>query len=402
MTPARPRLGAATLFARWSRWVAPLVMAAVLLFSIVAAVLIARLTQGQQQARFEREIGAHTGALRARVNDFGSLLQASRAYWLSQPDPPTPERFRIFTSGLGLATRYPEVQALGFTRWLEPGQTLESASGSGLAPAPGVFPAQTTQPYRAVIQYIAPLSAVNVRALGFDMYSEPVRRAALLEGRVTQGVQATSPVTLVQVDARGQPLRGFLMFMPVWRASDGTPSTPGQGQLRGFLYLAVRGDLLMEGLQSSYGRDKLVTRLSLAGQPLLSGPGLPDADAFTRLTLAGQSWEVAYGRPLAFTSEPLTLLPPLIALLGLFTAGMAYLLIQGQVTARERAEGANARLSEVQQRQERARAEFEAIFQSMQDAAAFTDDQGRVRLTNGALDQQFGMAPGELTGEPLA
>ncbi|WP_342708112.1 PAS domain S-box protein [Deinococcus reticulitermitis] len=399
----RPQPGA-TLFSGfpgWSRWVAPLVLAAVLLFSIVAAVMIARLTQAQQQARLEREIAAHTGAMRARIDDFGSLLQASRAFWLSQADPPTPERFKIFTSGLGLGTRYPEVQALGFTRWLEPGQTLASASPRP-APVPEVFPAQTSQPYRAVIQYIAPLTVMNTRALGFDMYSEPARRAAIQGGRDTLGVQATSPVKLVQVGPGGEPLEGFLIFMPVWREADGSPATPGQGRLRGFLYVAVRGDYFMQGLQNSFGRDRLTPRLLLGGQPLFGGAALGRTDARTRLSLAGQTWDVAYERPISFTSEPLTLLPPLIALLGLFTAGVAYLLIQGQVTARERAEGANTRLREMQQRQERARAEFEAIFQSMQDAAAFTDDQGRVRLTNGALDQQFGMSPGELTGEPLA
>jgi PAS domain S-box-containing protein len=49
-----------------------------------------------------------------------------------------------------------------------------------------------------------------------------------------------------------------------------------------------------------------------------------------------------------------------------------------------------------------ARAEFEAIFRAMQDTAVFADPQGRVRLSNAALERTFGFRRDDLRGRSLA
>ena len=100
-------------FSPWAHWMPLLLLGVVLVSSLTAAALVARLTHEQQQARFAREITAHTSALRGRIGDFGKLLVATRAFWLSQPEPPSPSRFRAFSAGLDLGERYPDVQALG-------------------------------------------------------------------------------------------------------------------------------------------------------------------------------------------------------------------------------------------------------------------------------------------------
>ena len=418
----------------WMHWMPLMLMGVVLVSSLTAAALVSRLTHEQQQARFAREITAHTSALRGRINDFGKLLVASRAFWLSQAEPPTPQRFRSFTAGLDLSERYPDVQALGFVRWSETRVTPARLSPSSRSPLENsaadvgipIFPAQTSQPYRTPIQFIAPPSAVNLRALGFDMYSEPLRRAAMDAGRTSNSMHATYPLQLVQGGEDGLPQNGFLLMLPVWRAPDGSAAEPRRGQLIGFVYLAVRSAEFVHSLDESYGRDRPTSSILLAGRPLLGAEGTgqsqvgqsqvgrsllgqslleplnaPELVKQPPLQLAGQTWQVSYAPPATFASEPLNWLSPLLALLGLVASGVAFLISRAQVVARESAEATTRELSDLERRQQQARAEFEAIFQAMQDAAAFTDDQGRVRLVNRAMTEQFRTPVSELVGRPL-
>jgi CHASE1-domain containing sensor protein len=52
------------------------------------------------------------------------------------------------------------------------------------------------------ITHIQPFAGRNLRAFGYDMFSEPVRRAAMEAARDSGAAAATGKVTLVQEGAR--------------------------------------------------------------------------------------------------------------------------------------------------------------------------------------------------------
>ncbi|HTU56839.1 MAG TPA: CHASE domain-containing protein, partial [Polyangiales bacterium] len=66
------------------------------------------------------------------------------------------------------------------------------------------------------VYYVEPLE-LNLPALGLDLASDPVRRAALERARVSGEPVATAAIRLAQETAEGQ--RGLLVYMPVHRAS---------------------------------------------------------------------------------------------------------------------------------------------------------------------------------------
>src|SRR5690606_28300751 len=84
-----------------------------------------------------------------------------------------------------------------------------------------------SQPYAVPVTYLQPDTERNRRALGFDMFSDPVRRAAMTEAERTYRPTATDRVTLAQ-DADSVP--GFLIYMPVLE-----PTATGR-RLKGFMY----------------------------------------------------------------------------------------------------------------------------------------------------------------------
>lgn len=370
ITPPR-RLRYENVIRRWGHALPLLMLATVLLFSIIASLLVARLIYQQQEERFQREIAAHTGALKGRVTDFTNLLVAGRAFWLSQHSPPSKADFRTYTSQFNLTKRYPDLQAMGFVEWR-----------GGSRP-------------RATIRYIAPRTRTNISALGYDMYTDSTRRSAIDRTRKTDGPQATEQVILYQRDTDQNRQPGFLIYLPVWRTDE------GPRRLEGFVYLAVRAKAFAKSLDESYGNTALNSQITLAGVPLTPGT-LENGRLQRPFLLLGQTWQVSYAEPPSFGNEPLGWIAPLMMVFGLFASGVTFSLMRRQVIALEIAEAANDHLSVMEQRQQRARAEFEAIFQSMQDAAAFTDDQGRVRLANRAMTEQFRLPLTDLVGRSLS
>ncbi|GBF04941.1 PAS/PAC sensor signal transduction histidine kinase [Deinococcus aerius] len=343
----------------------------VLALSVGAALLLGSLVRAQQQARFDREVSAYTFSLRDRLSDYENLLRATRAFWRVRGGPDQ-AAFGTYVDGLDLEGRYPGVLAVGFIRWEEgPGGRV-----------------------RAPITRIAPLDATNRAALGFDMMTDATRREAILRARDREASQVSRQVRLVQRGPDGERLDGLLLFLPVREG----------GTLRGMVYLALQTGNLLAGLAPPASTPGLTVR------PLLNGEALVPAEAAgnaafgerTHLDAAGATWALEFSAPGSFGRDVVAAVPVVVLVAGLLVAGLAFLLTQAQVRARERAEEVSQTLRESRARLERSRAEFEAIFQAIQDSAAFTDAQGRVRLVNRALTGQFGYPEGALLGEPLA
>ncbi|UQN05903.1 PAS domain S-box protein [Deinococcus sp. QL22] len=400
-----------SLLARTSRMIPLAVLLLVLLLTVATAATIARFVRDQQQARFEREATAHTFALKNRIGDYENLLRATRAYWMSNQDMVLPSVFDDFVSRLDLTRRYPGVTAVGFAAWIPAADTADVEAGirAGAGSEYRINPPTSTQAMRAPVVTLSPLNNATQAAWGFDLYSDPDRRAALDLARLNNTVQATGRVNLQRTPG-GPPNLGFLLILPVWNGMQPTDDEQvqdgggGTRTLAGFIYLVASSDEFLAQLDEGGIPTGLSINTKLAGQRL-EGLPLPDTLSFrsdTKLTLAGQPWTLNYGASTGFGRDLAANLPLLTLLAGLLVAGLAFRLTHVQVQSRESTERINRRLTLVQARQARDRAEFEAIFQAMQDAAAFTDDTGRVRLVNRALTEQFGLDSAALIGEPLA
>ncbi|WP_291425039.1 CHASE domain-containing protein [Deinococcus sp.] len=391
---------------RWSRSLPLAVLLLVMLLSAALSTIISHFTLQQQQVRFEREVSAHTTATQQRLLDFDKLLQATRAFWLANPADVTPTEFQQFSQALQLSERYSDVQALGYVTWLPRGSeaTLETLVASLGLTNYHIFPAQSGQAMRSPIVLISPLNGSNMAALGYDMMSEPIRRAAIQRAARADSFQVTSRVLLVQTDPQGRHYPGFLMLLPIWHDSPAALAhSHSPEQLQGFMYLAVRADLFLQSLDTVYGIPGISSQTLLGGTPLLDGP-VPSGrfHQTDRLNLGGLNWTINYAAPEKFGQDIFTWVPLMTVLAGLGVAFLAYRVMLAQVQARERVEAINDSLQEAQIQQDQARAEFEAIFQSMQDAAAFTDEAGSIRMVNRAMNRQFRFRRGQLDGQPLS
>ncbi|PKM33836.1 MAG: hybrid sensor histidine kinase/response regulator [Gammaproteobacteria bacterium HGW-Gammaproteobacteria-12] len=217
--------------------------------------------------------------------------EVSRAEW------------RTYAQRLRLDERYPGIQGLGFTQMLEAQQwpAFESEIRAEGFPDFRTHPPGQRERY-AVIRFIEPFAGRNLVAFGFDMLSEPVRRAAMLDAGRSGQSRLSGRVTLLQ-ETQGTVQPGLLLYVPVYwpqRPLD----TPEQrmAALRGFAYSPFRVHDLMHGI---LGERKRELDFELYAGPINSSTerlyssrdqaqNAKPADSQHQLEMFGQTWHLDF------------------------------------------------------------------------------------------------------------
>jgi two-component system cell cycle sensor histidine kinase/response regulator CckA len=171
-------------------------------------------------------------------------------------DEVTREDWRNYVSSLKLEKNLPGILGVGYGVWLTPGElednerTIRADGFSEYRVTPeGVRPA-----YVPVI-YIEPFSWRNQRALGYDIYTEFIRRSALDKARDGGITTIAAKITLVQETEKGKQ-RGMLMFVPVYRKGEPTDSVEQrQKAIQGFVYSAIRMNDFIYGTLKKLPQD---------------------------------------------------------------------------------------------------------------------------------------------------
>lgn len=207
------------------------------------ALLLERASALASQIR--QRLVAYEVALRGGASLFAATSNPSRAQW------------RAYVSSLALDTDYPGVQGVAFAAWLTPDQVPfleESVRAEGFRDF-HVWPTGP-RPGASAIVYIEPLDATNVRALGYDMYSDETRREAMQTARDSGKAVLTKPVALVQ-DAGRATRPAVLLYVPLYRHGSPTDTEEARRDaLLGWIYAPFRPGDLMQRLDR--GRDPML------------------------------------------------------------------------------------------------------------------------------------------------
>ena len=169
-----------------------------------------------------------------------SAYLRSGAALFSTLDEVSPTTFRRFVTELQRDTDYRGSDGIGWAEAIDGGEVeaFENRIGDATGAAISVFPEPGSVRQRVVpVTFLHPLTARNARAIGFDMYSERTRAAAMESAIRNIRPTASGPVVLMQDGEGGNP--GFLLYMPVFEAAQ-----PGS-RLRGFVYTPYNGETFL-------------------------------------------------------------------------------------------------------------------------------------------------------------
>jgi|GEM_PF-4809289 len=246
--------------------------------------------------QIERLIGAHLQLIRIGVGLINTGFDVNDTSWSALID------------SLDLRNTYPGIQGIGVARVIARHDLLQHQEQMRKAGATNyhVFPDGTGDMYTPIV-FLAPKDWRNARAIGFDMYSDPARRAAMTRARDNNEPSMTTGLRLVQETDEDQQW-GVLIYLPFYsdRIDPRMPSLR-QTKLEGFVYGAFRIHDLIEsaiGLQNATNLFQVALRIKDADGTTIynssltqpTGTGYQDYSWRTvhHLSVAGQPWTLDF------------------------------------------------------------------------------------------------------------
>ena len=395
----------------------PLLLAAlVFLVSLIVTYVVAdkaeRTAENELEATFDYRVRDLAAVLARRMAVYEQVLQGTRGFLRGSVEV-SQDDFADYYAILRLNERFPGIEAIGIAAIIPPAQLEAHVAAMRAAGFSGyeVKPPGPRDIYTS-ITHIQPFGGRNLRAFGYDMFSEPVRRAAMEAARDTGAAVATGRVTLVQEGANSaQP--GFLMYVPVYRS--GLPRVTVEERraaIAGWVYAPFRMSDLMRGLGGEHASDLDVEvydgRQAVDAALLYRSPGARPTHARAMFThtdvidTAGRTWTLAIRSAprleATFDKRPTAAIAVTGIGLGLLLSLVVWLLATERRRALQLAGGMTLELRESRDRIDADRRRVRLILQNAYDAFLAVGPDGRVTDWNAQAGKLFGWSEEEALG----
>ena len=379
-----------------------------LLFGLVVAGVVwqsfLRASAGEAKLLFQARADSIATAIVQRMRDHEQILLSSAGLFDASTGV-TREEWRRYVTRLALSERYPGVLGVGFAEAIAAARLLQHIAGVRAQGYPDyrVTPEGPRQLYTAIV-YLEPFSGRNLAAFGYDMFSEPTRQRAMRRAVDDGSTAMTARVTLVQ-EQQQQVQPGFLLYVPVYRR-DAPVTTPAQrwAALTGFVYSPFRMIDLMSAVFPQ--RDDVLDFALYDGDStdanalmfttVPGGRWVPGAFGTRHsLDLYGHRWTLLTTSRVAFDARFESGLHWMVLILGCALTVAVFLVLRGQVSARQQAEN-------IAQEKTRVLRDVMRLNDSILSSAAFpiisTRADGVITSFNAAAERMLGYRADELIG----
>ena len=182
-----------------------------------------------------------------------ALLLRSGAAFFAASDTVTQEEWRIFIENEKINRNLPGLQGIGYSLIISKkqlSQHIQSFRKKGF-PDYNVTPAGDREIYTSII-YLEPFSGRNLRAFGYDMFSDSIRRQAMEISRDSDYAMLSGKVFLVQ-ETNEDIQAGTLMYVPVNGNGMRTNTVEERRiAIKGWVYSPYRMDDLMNRILGNW------------------------------------------------------------------------------------------------------------------------------------------------------
>ncbi|MFN8361176.1 MAG: CHASE domain-containing protein [Candidatus Kapaibacterium sp.] len=287
----------------WSAWTALLLGGTI---TLIIAANVQSSAEKSETRDFAFACSDIKGKIIARISLQKQLLQSGVGLFESSDDV-TRKEWGYFAQSLDIDNEVPGVQGIGFAALIPKdslGAHMQAVQKEGF-PTYRVHPEGLRDRYSSVI-YIEPFSGRNLRAFGYDMLSEPVRRAAMERACDSHVITLSGKVRLVQETDRDLQA-GVLMYAPVYRKDmPKVTLAERRAALIGWVYSPYRMTNLMKEILGDWGKnERLNLRLKLYDEQLSedallydSSPGSSSGDTreyvVIPIDMFGRKWMLSF------------------------------------------------------------------------------------------------------------
>lgn len=238
--------------------------------------------QNDAEKSFEDFSAKTTLEIKNRMLAYENVLHGGAAL-LNTVEHMNRKKWHIYVESSNVVQMYPGFQGIGVSEVIPADDLMyhfKKMRADGFEDYQ-IKPSGKRDEYHTVV-YLEPLDAKNRRAIGYDMYTNPVRKQAMVRARDTGTAALSDKVTLVQEQGIDKQA-GFLLYIPFYHMEN-TPKTKIQrrADIKGFVFAPFRTrDLMNEILQQKNGdiamqlydgsvdeKNLLYTRGTITSKPL--------------------------------------------------------------------------------------------------------------------------------------
>lgn len=377
-----------------------------------------RRVEAERVLDFNRDTAQFTLELGDRLNLHAQFLRTFAIVFGNAPAPDA-AGWQDLIARLQVNDHLPGVLAYGYAPRVYPEEraAFEAATRRKLGAEDfRITPAATADPAFPV-RYLAPSQPVAGQALGFDMFSEPIRRAAILQACTSDAVAISAPTHLV-FDRAGE-VPGFIMYRAIYRP--GLPTSSAEERRRalaGVAYSAYRTREFIQslglrvaprlafeifddqGYSSTLGREQLTlgyaSRDDLAQQSVVR-------TTRSEISFGGRTWRVLFHELEEGSGTSVPDKPTLLLIAGLLLSASLAAILHFQINHRYRAEASAQRITHDLVATESALRVADTLKQAVLDAATeiaviATDAQGTITLFNRGAERMLGYTASAMVG----
>lgn len=356
------------------------------------------------QIEFDFRVRELVNNIAQRMDAYLQVLYGVQGLFASS-DTVTREEFHSYLEGQGLSMHLPGMHGVGYMRLVAGAQRaahVAAVRSEGYADY-ALFPPGEREQYAPVV-FLEPFSGNNLLAFGFDAFSEPVRRTALVQARDSGQPAMSGRIRLLQ-DGTDSGQSGFLIMLPdFYSHMPRATLAQRQAALRGWIYAPFRMVEVMAGLDRGRGLGlELAIYDGESHDPAAlmydsaAGHAPWARQTMQPIRLAGHRWTLRIGAAPAAAAAPERIGKPQLVggggvALSVLLAGLAWLLAHGRAQANlalgqahrltsELREG-EASLKQLAERTQRSQAMLRSILDSTVDGILVDSADGTVFDSN--------------------
>ncbi|QFR50174.1 diguanylate cyclase [Sulfurimonas lithotrophica] len=317
----------------------------------------------------QNRMAAYEQVLKSGVGLFNASDMVSRKEWT------------IFVKEHKLNENFKGIQGFGYSEVVLPQnkhQHEERIRKEGFADFK-IYPDGKRELYTSII-YLEPFDERNIRAFGYDMFSEKIRRIAMKKAMLNGKAALSGKIKLVQ-EFNTDIQAGFLMYLPVYKKGYKL-DTPQERALaiQGFVYAPFRANDLMNGILGKMFPNidfEIYDGDSIAKDNILYSSNSNNKSKLykkTNITMNGHTWTLIFKTNSVFKSENIYvifLIPSLILILTFLLYSLLNSLIKTEKNAVQIAKKATQKL---QNSEERLRYALEGAGDGLWDWNLVTDE----------------------------
>ncbi len=332
--------------------VAWLTLLLTLTLTALAWYLVNRAVEATARADFQRVVEKTHEAVMQRMLAYEQVLRGGVGLFNASNDI-SRQQWHDYVESLHIDQYFPGIQGIGFSRRISPdalNRHIADIRAEGF-PAYTVKPAGQRATYTAVV-YLEPFDKRNQRAFGFDMFSEPMRHAAMVLARDT-GSPAISGKVILKQETSTDVQSGFLMYLPLYQKGAAINTAVQRNQaLLGYVYSPFRMRDLMQGILGQEGQSFDVDLEIYDGHVVSEGSLMYDYDGemhgihavspglfrhVSKIGIQGHEWTLAITSTPAFEARIDYARPMIVALAGSVISLLFFAVAWSLATHRSRA-----------------------------------------------------------------